>query len=129
MEAQNASKLLLNGDLLEHLEELLSDQKDRLHFEALNGSVRISKKTFPKDDDEFCLPLFHLFIHSERDQLNLKLVTYHGKLLEDTVIDSSKFEETMKDSVIRFTNKLSLCQGISECATGNTVCHNLYVAL
>ena len=119
MEAQNASKLLLNGDLLYHLEELLSDQKGRLHFEELNGSVRVSKKTFPKDDEEFSLPLFHLFIHSEKDQLNIKLVTYHGKLLEDTVIDLNKFEEPLKDSVVRFTDKLSLCQGIAECETGN----------
>ncbi len=120
MEEQNTSKSLLNENLREYLEELLFNQKDRLHFDEFNGSVRLSKKTFSNDDDdEFCLPLFHLFVHSEKDQLNLKLKTYHGKLVEETFIDSNKSEERLKDSVIRFTDKLSLCAGIAECDTGN----------
>ncbi len=118
MEAQNDSQHLFNGELLKQLEEVLSNQKDRLHFEEINSLVRLSKKTFPKDDN-FSLPFFHLFIHSEKDLLNLKLVTYHGKLLEETFIELDKFEESLKDSVIRFTDKLSLCEGIVECETGN----------
>ena len=112
--------------LLTCLQSILPVQKYNIEvIETLNKPFDlflVSKK--PTSDEH--LPLFRLLARrTQSEKLILSLMSYHGKTVDETVIDNfgqnSTSIEALKDYLIKFEECLTVCQGLPESATGMTI--------
>ena len=115
-----------DNDLLTILQSILPVQKYNIEVvETLNKPFDLFLVTKKPTIDEH-LPLFRLLARrTQSEKLILSLVSYHGKTVDETVIDNfgknSTSIEALKDYLIKFEERLTVCKGTPESGTGMTI--------